>query len=37
MVGYGSEDGHFVLELIYNYSVPKYDQGNDFLVSQLLC
>lgn len=31
MVGYGSEDTHFVLELVYNYEVQKYDKGNDFL------
>ena len=29
MIGYGSEDDHFVLELTYNYSVKKYDLGND--------
>ncbi|EJW84446.1 hypothetical protein WUBG_04644 [Wuchereria bancrofti] len=30
MVGYGSEDDHFVLELTYNYSVSSYKLGNDF-------
>ncbi|CAH0390606.1 unnamed protein product [Bemisia tabaci] len=31
MVGYGSEDNHFVVELTYNYNVPSYDLGNDYL------
>ncbi|CAI4231070.1 unnamed protein product [Auanema sp. JU1783] len=30
MVGYGSEDQHFVLELTYNYEISSYTQGNDF-------
>jgi len=30
MVGYGSEDEHFVLELTYNYGVHSYQLGNDF-------
>ena len=30
MVGYGPEDGHFVLELTYNYTVHTYELGNDF-------
>ncbi|VDK89557.1 unnamed protein product [Onchocerca ochengi] len=30
MVGYGSEDDHFVLELTYNYPVSSYKLGNDF-------
>jgi hypothetical protein len=30
MVGYGSEDSHFVIELTYNYGVDSYEQGNDF-------
>lgn len=29
MIGYGSEDDHFVLELTYNYSVGSYKLGND--------
>ena len=29
MVGYGSEDDHFVVELTYNYSVRDYKLGND--------
>ncbi|XP_053563348.1 glyoxalase domain-containing protein 4 [Bombina bombina] len=31
MIGYGSEDGHFVIELTYNYGVGEYRLGNDFL------
>uniref|UniRef100_A0A0N5AJ65 Glyoxalase domain-containing protein 4 n=1 Tax=Syphacia muris TaxID=451379 RepID=A0A0N5AJ65_9BILA len=31
LVGYGSEDAHFVLELVYNYDVDKYDKGNDLV------
>lgn len=31
MVGYGSEDTHFVVELTYNYPVKQYDLGNDFI------
>ncbi|CAB3402124.1 unnamed protein product [Caenorhabditis bovis] len=30
MIGYGSEDEHFVLELTYNYEVHKYELGNDY-------
>ncbi|XP_003737803.1 glyoxalase domain-containing protein 4 [Galendromus occidentalis] len=30
MIGYGSEDSHFVLELTYNYGIPKYRRGNEF-------
>ncbi|OQR68223.1 glyoxalase domain-containing protein 4-like [Tropilaelaps mercedesae] len=30
MVGYGSEDDHFVMELTYNYGVNSYKMGNDF-------
>ncbi|CAG9540376.1 unnamed protein product [Cercopithifilaria johnstoni] len=30
MVGYGSEDDHFVLELTYNYPISSYELGNDF-------
>ncbi|KAL3084550.1 hypothetical protein niasHS_008242 [Heterodera schachtii] len=30
MIGYGSEDEHFVLELTYNYGVHSYELGNDF-------
>ncbi|XP_035783995.1 glyoxalase domain-containing protein 4-like [Anopheles albimanus] len=29
MIGYGPEDGHFVLELTYNYGVSDYVLGND--------
>lgn len=31
MVGYGSEDTHFVLELTYNYPIKSYQLGNDFV------
>uniref|UniRef100_UPI00398F1F40 glyoxalase domain-containing protein 4 isoform X2 n=1 Tax=Pristiophorus japonicus TaxID=55135 RepID=UPI00398F1F40 len=31
MVGFGSEDSHFVTELTYNYGVGDYRLGNDFL------
>lgn len=31
MVGFGSEDTHFVIELIYNYDVHKYEPRNDFV------
>ncbi|XP_064425179.1 glyoxalase domain-containing protein 4 [Latimeria chalumnae] len=31
MVGFGSEDDHFVVELTYNYRVGDYRLGNDFL------
>lgn len=31
MIGYGSEDDHFVIELTYNYNVHSYLLGNDFL------
>ncbi|MEE6469479.1 hypothetical protein FKM82_008648 [Ascaphus truei] len=31
MIGYGSEDIHFVVELTYNYGVGEYRLGNDFL------
>ncbi|KAL4002353.1 hypothetical protein ACH3XW_3120 [Acanthocheilonema viteae] len=30
MVGYGSENDHFVLELTYNYPISSYKLGNDF-------
>jgi len=30
MVGYGSEDKHFVVELTYNYNISSYKLGNDF-------
>ncbi|CAP37261.1 Protein CBR-GLOD-4 [Caenorhabditis briggsae] len=30
MIGYGSEDEHFVLELTYNYPIHKYELGNDY-------
>ncbi|CDW52663.1 Glyoxalase 2 domain containing protein [Trichuris trichiura] len=28
MVGYGPEDDHFVLEVVYNYGISSYDLGN---------
>lgn len=31
MIGYGSEDSHFVVELTYNYGIPEYEKGNDFI------
>lgn len=31
MVGYGSEDNFFVMELAYNYGIGSYQRGNDFL------
>ncbi|PIO59393.1 glyoxalase family protein [Teladorsagia circumcincta] len=31
MVGYGSEDDHFVIELTYNYEIGSYRLGNDFM------
>lgn len=30
MIGYGSEDDHFVIELTYNYGIGSYKNGNDF-------
>uniref|UniRef100_A0A6M2DL71 Putative glyoxalase n=1 Tax=Xenopsylla cheopis TaxID=163159 RepID=A0A6M2DL71_XENCH len=30
MIGYGSEDDHFVIELTYNYGINSYEKGNDF-------
>jgi len=30
MIGYGSEDDHFVFELVYNYGLKNIPQGNDF-------
>ncbi|XP_063300658.1 glyoxalase domain-containing protein 4 [Pelobates fuscus] len=30
MIGYGSEDSHFVVELTYNYGVGEYRLGSDF-------
>ncbi|KAF6030286.1 GLOD4 [Bugula neritina] len=30
MIGYGSEDNHFVVELTYNYGIGSYALGNDF-------
>ena len=32
MVGYGSEDDHFAVELTYNYGIKAYKRGNDFQV-----
>ena len=37
MVGYGSEDEHFVVELTYNYGIKQYKLGNDFQVQTLSC
>ncbi|XP_065651529.1 glyoxalase domain-containing protein 4 isoform X2 [Hydra vulgaris] len=31
MIGYGEEDSHFVIELVYNYGTKSYRHGNDFL------
>ena len=31
MIGYGSEDTNFVVELTYNYTIGNYKLGNDFL------
>lgn len=31
MIGYGSEDDHFVVELTYNYGINEYERSNDFL------
>ena len=33
MIGYGSEDDNFVIELTYNYEIGSYRSGNDFFVS----
>ncbi|RNA34636.1 glyoxalase domain-containing 4 [Brachionus plicatilis] len=30
MIGYGSEDSNFVIELTYNYGIRSYERGNDF-------
>ncbi|GMS89027.1 hypothetical protein PENTCL1PPCAC_11202, partial [Pristionchus entomophagus] len=30
MVGYGEEDGHFVIEMTYNYEIGGYTKGDDF-------
>lgn len=30
MIGYGTEDDHFVMELTYNYNIGSYKLGNDF-------
>lgn len=30
MIGYGTEDTHFVIELTYNYGIKEYKMGNDF-------
>ncbi|KAK3721406.1 hypothetical protein QZH41_018783 [Actinostola sp. cb2023] len=30
MIGYGTEDDQFVIELTYNYTVKEYKRGNDF-------
>ena len=27
MIGYGSEHTHYIMELIYNYTVPSYELG----------
>jgi len=31
MIGYGSEDDHFVIELTYNYGIKSYARGNEFI------
>jgi len=31
MIGYGSEDDNFVVELTYNYGINSYKKGNEFL------
>lgn len=31
MVGFGSEDTNFVLELTFNYGVSNYKRGNDLV------
>ncbi|GIM00796.1 hypothetical protein Vretimale_5721 [Volvox reticuliferus] len=31
MIGYGSEDDNFVLELTYNYGIKSYQLGNDYM------
>lgn len=30
MIGYGSEDEHFVIEVTYNYGIGSYELGNDY-------
>lgn len=37
MVGYGSEDNHFVLELTYNYGIGSYKMGNDIQFISVSC
>ncbi|KAF0852409.1 mitochondrial glyoxalase domain-containing protein 4 (lactoylglutathione lyase) [Andalucia godoyi] len=37
MIGYGSEDDHFVVELTYNYPITYYDLGNDFVGIDISC
>ena len=32
MIGYGSEDDNFVVELTYNYGIRDYQLGNDLQV-----
>jgi hypothetical protein len=32
---YGKEDDHFVLELVYNYTINSYTQGNNFQVVRI--
>lgn len=32
MIGYGSEDDHFVIEVTYNYGIGSYVLGNDYYV-----
>lgn len=36
MMGYGSEDNHFVVELTYNYGIKQYVKGNEFQVLTLI-
>jgi hypothetical protein len=35
MSRYGKEDDHFVLELVYNYTINTYSMGNNFQVPVL--
>lgn len=36
MIGYGSEDETFVLELTYNYGIGEYRHGNDLVAIEVL-
>ena len=35
MVGYDDEDKEFVFELTFNYGIPQYSHGNDFVYTIL--